>query len=236
MQLIGTTQNVTDQVERALELSETNDYLSFAEELAEFGYFQLNVKTGETFWSNNTYRIYGKRRNQKASYELFTSSIHKDDLEKVNRTISQAIKAGRFPRFTHRTVPIKGQVKVIEVLGKVVKDEYGSTHILKGTVNDITDRTAKELELTRKTQLMDIGEQMANIAYWDWDLKKNSISCSDNLYKILDYPLDTPLTFDHIFNRMHLKIGNRFRSEWKNISPLVNLKISNIVFFTIRVN
>ncbi|AYN69034.1 PAS domain S-box protein [Euzebyella marina] len=186
--MMGTTQDITEDVTTQKELKLKNEQLLFAEELAKVGYVHWNVIGDESYWSNNVYRIYGIEIGEKITFEKFMSIVHPDDIQPLQARVEKIIETGNFQRIVHRTIPINGTIKTVEILGKVVKGENGETIELKSSIHDITEQVARENDLIEKTQLMDFGEQLANIAYWQWDVVRDRITCSDNLYHIHGYP------------------------------------------------
>lgn len=53
-----------------------------------------------------------------------------------------------------------------------------------GTVTDITDRKAYEDSLRESEERLRIALDAGNIGVWDWDIKKNILSWTENVYKI----------------------------------------------------
>jgi PAS domain S-box-containing protein len=60
---------------------------------------------------------------------------------------------------------------------------------LKGIVvnyHDITDKKNDEIKLQKSEELYRRAEAMGRIGHWEWDLKKNKLSWSDEVYRIAD--------------------------------------------------
>ncbi|MFC4095037.1 PAS domain-containing sensor histidine kinase [Euzebyella saccharophila] len=203
IKLTGITVDITKEILRSQELETGNQQLKYAEELANFGFYRLDLITGIAEWSDNTHRIYGIPMDQKVTLEQYLSKIHPDDQYKAHDILSGTHDNESTIKFHHRTVPIDGKVKHIEALVNVEKDKNGNTIAFRGTVNDITEQVTNEFELRCKTQLLDIGETLANMAYWEWDVVKDQIKCSDNLYRIHGYDQGTPLNKAAIINSIH---------------------------------
>ena len=54
--------------------------LSKTQEIAHLGCWELNILTGELFWSDEVYRIFGMIPQEfAATYEAFIDSVHPDD-------------------------------------------------------------------------------------------------------------------------------------------------------------
>ncbi len=70
-------------------------------------------------------------------------------------------------------------INVIEIDGQ----EYALT-----SVHDITDRKQVEAKLTEKTADLQEAQRIAQIGNWSWDAKTDTVTGSDELYRI--YGLD----------------------------------------------
>ena len=67
-----------------LALQRSEQHLRMAEQLANLGSFDWNLRTGERYWSDQHYTIWGVRKGaDMPSFELFLSGIHPDDLPHV---------------------------------------------------------------------------------------------------------------------------------------------------------
>ncbi|PKA99011.1 PAS domain S-box-containing protein [Flavobacteriaceae bacterium MAR_2009_75] len=203
VKLTGITMDITQDVLRTQELETKNEQLSYAEKLADFGFFQLNVQTGEAQWSRNTYRIFDIPLEETITYEQYLSKVHPNDLETVQSTIESTIQSGIFTNYTHRTTSIDNKIKTVEILGEVTKDKDGKTLLLKGTVNDITEKATKEKELMDKNQQLKTAEIMSKIGNWKWNLATRKVIWSDNLYEIYGHPKEKPLSYEEYLSYIH---------------------------------
>jgi len=80
IEIIGAATEITDRVnaERALKRSEF--YLAEAEKISHTGCWARNPTTGELFWSQEEWRIFGlDPKKTELSYQLFLNMIHPDD-------------------------------------------------------------------------------------------------------------------------------------------------------------
>src|SRR4051794_20395513 len=76
------------RIEAALLQSET--YLIEAQRLSGTGSFGWNVASGDIFWSEQTFRIFGCDRSTKPTLELIVQRAHPEDRAAVQNTIDRA--------------------------------------------------------------------------------------------------------------------------------------------------
>lgn len=126
------------RIEQRLRQSEAR--LAEAQRLAHLGSYEFDLHTGETKWSEETYRMLGMDPSwDKPSLEEFVRMVHPEDRMRVERTMVSALKEKSPFELEYRVV-IGHSVKHMVGLGQVALDEAGEVTRLYGTVMDITER------------------------------------------------------------------------------------------------
>jgi len=127
--------NRTDAMRRNLEA---------AQELAEIGSWERNLKTGEGYWSPERFRLFGLEPADRApSVEEFYALIHPDDREPVRRAVSTAIEArGCYTVEYRRADDPSGQIFCSR--GVVLSDLHGRAERIIGMTQNITTRRRLE--------------------------------------------------------------------------------------------
>ncbi len=147
--VIGTIQDVTERraAEDALLQSETR--LAEAQRVAKIGSWEWDVRTGDVFWSDEVYRIFGLQPGEgKPSYELARSHTHPEDTAHWERTVAKALESEDWFRCDYRAVRRDGEVIWIHDEGEVRRDVDGRPLAIIGTAQDVTGirRTVEALE------------------------------------------------------------------------------------------
>jgi diguanylate cyclase (GGDEF)-like protein/PAS domain S-box-containing protein len=132
--------------EEALRRSEAG--LAEAQRMAHLGNWEWNIKTGEVWWSEEVFRIYGfEPREFTPSLERLMDVVHPDERELLRQKIEGALYAGEPYDFEHRVVRPDGEVRVVHRRAEVLRDEEGEPLRMIGTVHDVTERKALEEQL-----------------------------------------------------------------------------------------
>lgn len=130
-------------VEAALKRSES--YLAEGQRLSHTGSGAWNVSTGEVFWSQETYRIYGfDPETAKPSNELFFQILHPEDRPFVEQSFERVISSGSNYEMEFRLIRPDGNIRYVHSVGHPVFNEAGEIVQLVGTVMDITERKRAE--------------------------------------------------------------------------------------------
>jgi PAS domain-containing protein len=129
--------------ETVQELKRTNEslgkseaYLAQAQTLSHTGSFGWNASSGELFWSEETFRIFGYDRAINPTVPLALERVHPDDLRLVQEALDGAM-LGRDMDLEHRLVMLDGSIKIVHVLGHVL-NRHSEKLDFVGAVMDIT--------------------------------------------------------------------------------------------------
>ena len=129
------------QVEEALQRSEV--YLSEAQRLSHTGSFGWRVASGEIYWSEETYRIFGLEPTVRPTLDLALERIHPEDRQLAREIIRSASEGESDFDFVHRLLMPDGSVKYVRAVGHRSTAGSGEVEFV-GAVTDITDRKKAE--------------------------------------------------------------------------------------------
>ncbi len=132
-------------------LKKKTEKLISAEAIAKLGYWELGFQPHHFFWSDEVYKIWGRKKEEfQVGVEAFEATIHPDDLDKFRRNQRNAIETGDDLDFEHRILLPDGEIKWVHEKAKSIKDERGQTVRLEGSVQDITEykTTLEKLSLS----------------------------------------------------------------------------------------
>ncbi len=210
--IFGILQDITERKRTRFELTRKNQLLSFAEKISKIGHWKWIAETGEVIWSESLYEIYGHPKEETLSYEVYLNYIHKDDRYFVEKKINEAIENGIYEDLTYRIQLRDNSIKTIKSTG-VVKTTNGTALEMLGTCQDISEQITREQELVRKNQQLTFAEELAKIGYWEWDVMNDHLTWSDNMYRIFDMEVGTPLGFENVVAAIHPDDRDMFRAH-----------------------
>ncbi len=155
------------------ELRRSEAYLAEGQRISHTGSWGWNVATGELFWSQEHFRIFGfDPKTAKPSYSVFLERVHPKDRAFVQQTFDRAVRERRDLEIEYRIVLSDGSTKYLHGLGHPVIEEHGDLSGFIGTVMDVTERKHAEdalhnahAELAHVSRVMTMGELVASIAH-----------------------------------------------------------------------
>src|SRR5712692_8313942 len=190
-------------------LQESKAKLEEAQRITHVGYWEWDLATNRIKWSDETYRIYGMRP-QERPMDLATAQekIHPEDWR---RGMEVALGGGDRFNAECRVFRPTGEVRIAHFQGDVKRDASDRPYQMFGTVQDITDRkrTEETLELmSRDLQegktMLEEAQRIAHVGHWVWDLGKDGLTWSDETYRIFGLrPQERPMNVEAFQKMIH---------------------------------
>jgi PAS domain S-box-containing protein len=154
------------QAEAALRRSET--YLAEAQKLSHTGSFGWNVASGQIFWSDETFRIFGYEPTATPSIEMVLQRVHPDDVALVRQMLDRAANDRQDWDFEHRLLMPDGSVKHLRVVSHAALN--GSSGLqFAGAVMDITAQKNAYAALERSEQRYQNLFQAMAVSFFELD-------------------------------------------------------------------
>jgi signal transduction histidine kinase len=144
--------NVTHRVEAMQTLSDREALLAKAEEVANFGSCEMDLKTNKVKLSAHLMKIYELPPDQKWSQEIYWERMHPDDRIRAQRLLDSSRKHGQPVKYISRYCALDGSVRVHLALSLPVLDESGKAVRSLGVIHDITEHAKSYQELQRLSQ------------------------------------------------------------------------------------
>jgi PAS domain S-box-containing protein len=145
-------------------LGESERKLEEASRLAHVGYWERDPDTDLITWSDETYRIFGLRPQERIlNLAQLPELVHPEDKQIVVEAVAEALRGG--PRYDveYRVVRPNGEVRFVHSQGDVIRDESDRPRRMFGTVTDITERKRAEQRLVAQHTVTQILAQAASL-------------------------------------------------------------------------
>lgn len=161
---VGAITDITDMVstERALRDSEerlrqNRTLLAKAQEMAHVGSCEANFLSGETSWSEETYRILGLPPGSSAPrcQEFLNRFVHDGDRDRVRQALERLTRHGEPADVEYRVVTPSGLVKHVHARHEPVRGEGGEVVGMVGCMADVTERVQAGRRISAQAELIE---------------------------------------------------------------------------------
>jgi len=103
------------------------------------------------------------------------------------------------------------------VVGQALREPTGPECIggYVGTITDITDRKHTEAALRKSQENLNRAQEVAHIGSWHLDITGNTLTCSDEAYRLFGLPSGTPLTYERFLELVHPDDRRALDDAWR---------------------
>jgi PAS domain S-box-containing protein len=159
-------QDITDAKEREGELRTVLERLATAHQAAQMGTWDWDIRSGESFWSEEIPRIHCIPAEQfDGKLTTWMKTVHPEDIAQVRARVRDALKNKQEYYAEFRVVGPDAGIRWVCSHGRVLVDSQGQPTRMIGMTTDITQRRLEEEALRRSEQLAAAGRLAATIAH-----------------------------------------------------------------------
>jgi PAS domain S-box-containing protein len=135
--------------------------LNEAQQTANVGSWDLDLKSGEVWWSDELYRIFeADKEKYVPSLESIVSFFHPEDTATYQNALNEIFKRGRPFDKELRIISALGKVKYCRATARTYSDQNGITGKMSGTFSDITGNKIIENELLRAKEKAEESDRL----------------------------------------------------------------------------
>ena len=206
---------------RTQELEVTHSRLIEAQEVASIGNYEVNIKTGEWFASRMIYRIFDIPDGFPLVNNAWTGLLSDTNKVIVESLMKDSLSSGKPFKRDLRIKPLgnSGEDRWVLISGKPISDLDGEVNIIRGTIQDITERKNAESEIK---QLSLFAQRTSNCVIIT-DQNRNILWVNESTIKLTGYSNDeligqTPRLFQ--FEKTNQQTVNFIREKLSRLEEV----------------
>lgn len=180
-----------------MENSFDEDRLNMAEQIAQIGYFEMDIESEQIFCSKGAEKILDLKSSETFYFNDLVNLIHPNDIGRVHRASIQAVNNNSVFRLEFRLGHSVDDLIHLLANGRVKLDDSGKAIAVLWSIQDITKQKAYEEAIELSEARLKYAERIASLGNFEWHFRTNKFIISDEIYRILD--LD-PSKFDGTMN------------------------------------
>jgi len=187
------------------DMQRSEAYLVQGQSISHTGSFGWNIRSGEIFWSEETYAIFEQDRSVRPGMDWIYGRMHPEDRERVRQSLESSIDSKTDFDIEHRLQMPDGRVKHIRAKANVVEPSPGNLEFV-GAVTDVTDRKQVDEALRRGEAYLAEGQKLSQTGTWACNIATREMIHSSQQHRLLfglapDEVGIPPL--DEFFQRIH---------------------------------
>ncbi|SIS74247.1 PAS domain S-box-containing protein [Zobellia uliginosa] len=180
-----------------------SDTMNVIHERLRMGTWKLNVATGEYTLDDVTCDILQIPHDTVLKRGV-KPPMHRPDSTglQIEEGLKGLINSGTpFDHELEFTTP-KGNPRWLHVIA-TRKMENGKCIVVTGIIQDITTRKQTENNLFQHNKLLNLAQKKARLGHWNWDIRTNTFSCSENMSRIIGFEVDACVSMSNIMDKVH---------------------------------
>jgi len=239
---IAAITDINKEKEIEQELIKSKDTLEEAQHIAKIGSWEYYPQTDTHHWSDEIYEIYGRDKslppkNMQDISQYFTPESWSRLLEHINK----AVETGEAYSCEAELIRADGESRWVTASGTSMLDELGNQIGLRGTLQDITEKTQLNNMFIAQSRLAAMGEMLSMIAHqWRQPLSIISMSANNLLADVdleLLNPQDTKKEAHSVLNQTKYlsQTINDFKNFYKEDKQRESVTLSTLIDDAMRI-
>ncbi|MEJ7610857.1 MAG: PAS domain S-box protein [Ferruginibacter sp.] len=211
---INTLVDITPQVETlktsearfADDISESNARMKTILQYAPDAIVSIDEKGMIVNWNPEAETMFGWTENEVLGVELTDTIIPERYREQHRKGIQHFLRTGEGPAINRPLVlsALNKQLDEFPIELKVSATKVKDNYIFISFIRDIRVRKEAEETILNKTIQLEEAQQLAHIGSWEWDVKTNKVTWSDELYRIFGaVPQEFEATYESFLEYIH---------------------------------
>src|SRR6266404_5147129 len=198
----GFIRDISERKRAEEKIRQSEAYLAEAQRLSQTGSFGYRLSTGEMFWSEETFRIYGYDRSTQPAVERVLQRVHPDDRPLVQEQIDRAFHGGKDCHVECRLLLPDDSVKHVRIVAHASKNDPGIIEFI-GAVMDVTATKKAEEKLRRSEAYLAEAQKLSHTGSFGWDVSSGEIYWSRETFRIFECEPTAKVTIELILQRAH---------------------------------
>jgi PAS domain S-box-containing protein len=174
-------------------LQESEERLRLAMEAAKLGAWEWDVNSGRNLWFGEAYTLVGMTPAEfSGSVQDFWDRVHPEDALQLENAVEVARQNHMEFDEEFRVVWPDGTLHWLRSVGRFFYRTDGQAQRMLGISVDITPRKQAQEALRQREADLTEAQRLAQVGSWRWDPKTDTVTWSEELYRIAGIDPSTP--------------------------------------------
>jgi PAS domain S-box-containing protein len=168
--------------------------------------FSISTEKRITYMNNFALAVFGLTKKEISITDVKTlfSFETAEEEKKFNALYEKAINGGKTDDVEMGFNTLKGKTDVILSCNPVVNNNQVRGVLI--TARDITELKRSYKTIKSNEAMLQEAQKLSHIGSWEWDVPRDIITWSDELYRIFGYqPAEIPIKYETYLDKIHLE-------------------------------
>lgn len=156
------------------------------QKIAKMGLWEMNLETDSVYWSNEVYHIHELPIGAPVPTKEAINYYHPNSKEIIEHAIHKAIHEGIGYDLELQIITAKKNVKWVRAIGIPQTSDNLKIVSVGGLFQDIHFQKVTKEALKEKQRILDLALDGSRIGIWNWDIVKDQVVWSEEMYKVYD--------------------------------------------------
>lgn len=183
------------------------------QEMANIGGWELDVKTGKTIWTEQTYRIHGIDKMNSTNLENGVNFYASEDRPKIKKLIENCIQFGVSFKQDLRIINTQGKIIWVRVFGYPIFDQKRNIIKVQGTFqnvnSEIKDKESHKLLEKQYARKSEILKQM-KFGVFNWDILHNKLVWDEGNFHVFGV---NPESFIGAYEAWEMRLHSEYKQK-----------------------
>lgn len=203
IRIFGVAIDITDRKVGERERQKIQEKMELAVETGRMAIFDYDYDSGEFFWSEENFKIFGYDEPVKPSYEAWLDRVHPDDRERLK---AHSL-AGRSSTDTmideYRVVLPDGSVRWLESRSRYELKSPGVPRRIFGITIDINERKRREIALENSQATLGLALEASRVGTYSIDYVNQQVHLSERAAEMFGFQDNPSPTLSDLRARYH---------------------------------
>jgi len=181
VRLIGTLQDVTDQVLARQALKDANDRVALATDAGGIGVWEIDLATRGITWDDRMFALYGVEGRDAISSDEWRERLPRESYAALRSALDAAVSGTSDVDLQHSICWPDGTVRHLKSAARLTRDPSGRPVRLIGTSWDVTEALEVAAEISEQRRIASIQAKIAVAANESTSLTEAFRTCIDLL-------------------------------------------------------
>lgn len=201
--VFGVAIDITERKTAERERQKIQETMELAVETGRMAIFEHDYESGDLFWSDETFEMFGYHEPIKPTPTAWSQRVHPDDRERLKQHSLAGMSSSETMIDEYRVVLPDGTVRWLESRAKYELKAPGEPRRIFGITIDIDDRKRRELDLEQSQATLNLALEASHVGTYRIDYVNQRVHLCDRSAELFGFQNNHHPDLSELRSRYH---------------------------------